>query len=158
MITEQLSENAYAESNLTYGSYNTKKINLKAGTGLLKNKFSFETRLSKITSSGYIDRASSDLNSFYVSGGYYGNKTLMKAIIFSGKENTYQSWYGTPESRYKNDVQGMMDYISRNGLDEEDAANLLHSRTGRTIVSFPSISIVKATTAFTCIKTMCGVI
>lgn len=130
MTTEQLSENAFAESNLSYGSYNTKKINLKAGTGLLKNKFSFETRLSKITSSGYIDRASSDLNSFYVSGGYYGNKTLVKAIIFSGKENTYQSWYGTPESRYKNDVQGMMDYISRNGLDEEDAANLLNS--GRT--------------------------
>lgn len=130
MTTEQLSENPYAESNISYGSFNTKKVNLKAGTGLLKNKLAFETRLSKITSSGYIDRASSDLNSFYISGGYYGNKTLVKAIVFSGNETTYQSWYGTPESRYNNDVSGMLDYISRNELEEEDAANLLNS--GRT--------------------------
>jgi iron complex outermembrane receptor protein len=127
ILTDHLSEQPYAETNLSYGTFNTKKVNLLAGTGLLKNSFAFETRLSSIKSDGYVDRATSDLKSFYFSGGYFGKKSMLKAVIFSGIEKTYQSWYGVPESRYKNDKQGMMDYIYRNGLDTEDATNLLES-------------------------------
>ena len=127
ILTDHLSEKPFAETNLSYGTFNTKKVNLIAGTGLLNNRFAFETRLSSIQSDGYVDRATSDLKSFYFSGGYFGQKSMLKAIMFSGIEKTYQSWYGVPESRYKNDTQGMMDYISRNGLDNEDAANLLES-------------------------------
>lgn len=127
ILTDHLSEQPYAETNLSYGTFNTKKVNLLAGTGLLKNSFAFETRLSSVKSDGYVDRATSDLKSFYFSGGYFGKKSMLKAVIFSGIEKTYQSWYGVPESRYKNDKQGMMNYIYRNGLDEEDATNLLES-------------------------------
>ncbi len=130
LITDKLQDHAYAESNLSYGSFNTKKANFKTSTGFINNHFSFETRLSTIQSSGYIDRASSDLKSFYLSGGYFGTSSMLKFIMFSGKEITYQAWNGVPESRYKNDINGMNDYINRNGLDEEDAANLLNS--GRT--------------------------
>ena len=91
----------YAETNATAGSFNTRKINAIFGTGLLKGKFVVDARLSKITSDGYIDRAASDLKSFYVSGGYYGTKSFVRLNVFSGKEITYQSWEGVPESLLK---------------------------------------------------------
>ena len=92
---------AYAETNATVGSFNTRKINAIFGTGLIKNKFVVDARLSKITSDGYIDRGASDLKSFYVSGGYYGTKSFVRLNVFSGKEITYQSWEGVPESLLK---------------------------------------------------------
>ena len=54
-------------------------------------------RLSKISSDGYIDRASSDLKSFYFSGARKGKNNLLRINIFSGTERTYQAWYGVPK-------------------------------------------------------------
>ena len=100
-INLQTSNNSlapYAEINTGVGSFNTRKANIKLGSGLMKNGWSFEGRLSKIMSDGYIDRAESDLNSFYLSGSKRGKRSLLKADIFSGKEITYQAWYGVEES------------------------------------------------------------
>jgi len=94
--TLQLKPQAYAEINSSAGSYNTFKNSLTFGTGLLDGKWAIDGRLSKITSDGYIDRASSDLKSFFVSGGYYGETSIFKINVFSGKEITYQAWNGTP--------------------------------------------------------------
>jgi iron complex outermembrane recepter protein len=128
--TTTLNQDAYGEVNNTYGSFNTWKHTLKFGSGLINGKWAFDGRLSKVSSDGYIDRASSDLRSFFVSGGYHGKSTLVKLNVFSGKEVTYQAWYGTPESRIRNDVPSMQAYIDRNYLSETDAQNLLTS--GRT--------------------------
>lgn len=84
----------YAEATLGAGSFNSQRYTVKAGTGLINKHWSFDGRASKIMSDGYIDRASSDLDSYYFSGGYYGNKTIVKAIVFGGQEITYQSWNG----------------------------------------------------------------
>lgn len=92
--TNEFLENAYAEFNNSYGSFNTRKHTLKAGSGLLKNHFTVETRLSNISSDGYIDRASSDLYAFYLSTAYLNKKSSLRFNIFSGKERTYQAWYG----------------------------------------------------------------
>ncbi len=92
--TTTLNREAYAEVDNSYGSFNTWKHTVRAGTGLIDDKFALDARLSKISSDGYIDRAFSDLKSFYVSGGYYSKKTLVKANIFSGQEQTYQAWGG----------------------------------------------------------------
>ena len=94
--TNVLRTKAYAKTNNSFGSFKTLKNNIEFGTGLLNNKFSFDGRLSRISSDGYIDRATSDLKSFYISGGYYGNNNVLKAIVFSGKEKTYQAWNGVP--------------------------------------------------------------
>jgi iron complex outermembrane receptor protein len=67
------------------------------GSGLLKNHFTIDGRLSRISSDGYMDRASSNLNSFHISGAYWGNNSSLRLNIFSGKEKTYQSWNGVPE-------------------------------------------------------------
>ena len=97
--TDLVSKEAYGEVSSSYGSFNTNKNTLKLGTGLLNKHWALDGRLSSITSDGYIDRASSDLSSYYLSGGYYGKKTVVKAITFAGKEKTYQSWYGVDESK-----------------------------------------------------------
>jgi iron complex outermembrane receptor protein len=94
--TDGLNSEAYAVSNNTLGSFNTRKNNVEFGTGLLAHKFTFDGRLSRISSDGFIDRATSDLKSFYLSGGYYGDDDVLKAIVFSGKERTYQAWNGVP--------------------------------------------------------------
>ena len=127
LLTRKLEDTAYAQTTNAFGSFNTIKNNLSFGTGTLNNHFALEGRLSRIVSNGYIDRGSSDLKSFYFSGGYFDSKNLVRLNIFSGREITYQSWYGVPESRIKGDVQAMNDYIIRNGLSEEEASNLLNS-------------------------------
>jgi len=124
----------YAEVNSTYGSFNTWKNTIRVGTGLINNKFSFDGRLSRISSDGYVDRGSSLLKSYFLSGAYQGSKDLLRVNVFAGNEKTYQSWNGIPESRLNNDVAGMNAYIHRNELNAEDATNLLNS--GRTYNSF----------------------
>jgi iron complex outermembrane receptor protein len=94
-------QDAYGETNFTVGSFNTLKTNVLASTGLLNGHFVVDARLSKLSSGGYIDRASSDLKSFYVSAGYYGKNNFVRFNAFSGKEKTYQAWEGVPESLLK---------------------------------------------------------
>jgi iron complex outermembrane receptor protein len=95
--TTSLNREPYAEVNSSYGSFNTSKNTLNLGTGLIHNMFAIDARLSKIWSDGYIDRAFSDLKSFYVSGTLYGKSSILKLMIFSGVEHTYQAWYGVPK-------------------------------------------------------------
>ena len=94
METEGLNTKPYAEISSTYGSFSTNKNMLKAGTGLINNKFAFDARLSNVTSDGYIDRARVDMKSYYFSAGYYGEKSTLKFLTFGGNEKTYQAWYG----------------------------------------------------------------
>lgn len=108
--TNAVEEKPYAELNNSYGSYNSWKNTVKVGTGLINDKFAFNARLSRIASDGYIERASSDLKSFYMDAGYYGKKQTLKATLFSGKEKTYQAWYGTPEPLLKGNNNAMEDY------------------------------------------------
>lgn len=94
--TLQLQEDPYAEIFSSTGSFNTLRNSVSFGTGLLGKGWAFDGRLSKINSDGYIDRSSSDLKSFYLSGGYYGTRTAVQAVVFSGSEVTYQAWDGVP--------------------------------------------------------------
>ncbi|MEN9971841.1 MAG: hypothetical protein RIS20_188 [Bacteroidota bacterium] len=128
--TQDISEKAFGSIDQSIGSFGTHKTTVKAGTGILNNHFSLETRMSSIQSNGYLDRASSDLKSYFISGAYIGKKSVLKAIVFSGKEITYQAWYGTPESRVKGDTAAMNAYADRNGLSAEERQNLLNA--GRT--------------------------
>lgn len=102
MQTNTLNEKPYAELINSGGSYNTLRNTLAVGSGLINNRFTLDARLSRISSSGYIDRATTNLNSYYLSAGYYFKKTVIKAIMFSGNEKTYQAWYYVPEDSIKN--------------------------------------------------------
>ena len=100
--TSQMRPDAYGEVNTAVGSFNTRKANVILGSGLMENGWQFEGRLSKIESDGYIDRAFSDLKSFYLSGAKHGENSLLRVDVFSGAEQTYQAWYGVSESRLEN--------------------------------------------------------
>lgn len=95
--TDTKREEAYAETDNGVGSFNTRRHTIKAGTGLLDGKWTVDARLSQITSDGYIDRAFSDLKSYFVSAGYHGDNHVLKFNMFSGAEQTYQAWNGVPE-------------------------------------------------------------
>ncbi|MCA5004331.1 TonB-dependent receptor [Sphingobacterium bovistauri] len=112
--TDALETKPYAEFNNSYGSYNSWKNTIKAGTGLINNKFAFNTRLSRISSNGYVERATSNLKSMYFDGGLYTNKHILKATVFTGKEKTYQAWYGTPEPLIKGDRTDLERYANNN--------------------------------------------
>jgi iron complex outermembrane receptor protein len=99
--TSDLRKEPYAEVNSSYGSFNTSKNTVNFGTGLINKKFAVDGRFSKIWSDGYIDRAFSDLKSFYISGTLYGETSILKLIIFSGVEHTYQAWNGVPKDSLK---------------------------------------------------------
>jgi iron complex outermembrane receptor protein len=99
--TLSLNKKAYAEIANSFGSFNTLKHCASFGSGLINDHFTFDGRVSRITSDGYIDRAWSKLKSYYLSGAYYSENTLIKVNIFSGLENTYQAWDGVPSDILK---------------------------------------------------------
>lgn len=94
ILTDAVSEEAGGEISNSFGSFNTRKHTLKFTTGKIDDHFEVSGRLSNIYSDGYVDRAFSDLKSYFLQGAYSDENTLMKAIVFGGTERTYQSWFG----------------------------------------------------------------
>lgn len=116
--------------NTSMGSYKTTKHTFSFNSGLINKKWNFEGRLSKIYSDGYVDRSFSDLKSYYLAANYFTRRSSLQMINFSGKEKTYQSWWGTPEAKINNDISEMNKVIVNNSYSDQQAKNLLES--GRT--------------------------
>ena len=94
LVTDAVANDAFAETANSFGTFNTFKNTLKFSTGRLNDHFEISGRFSKINSDGYVDRAASNLSSYFLQGAYQDDNTLIKAIAFGGHEITYQSWYG----------------------------------------------------------------
>ena len=103
ILTDAVSEGTYGRISSSVGSFNTFKNGIKFSTGLLNNHIEISGRLSKITSDGYVDRASSDLKSYFLQAAYVDENTRIKALSFGGHEITYQSWYGVDAEILKTD-------------------------------------------------------
>jgi iron complex outermembrane receptor protein len=112
--TNEVNKKPYAEINNSYGSFNTWKNTIKAGTGLLGNHFIFDARVSRISSDGYIDRASTNLKSAYFSTAYLSDKNDLRFNVILGKEKTYQAWNGIPEAKLKNDPTALEEHYYNN--------------------------------------------
>lgn len=125
--TNTLRKDAYAEYNTAAGSFSTFKNTLSAGTGLLADHFTVDVRLSKVSSDGYVDRAFSNLKSYFVSGGYYSENTIVKLNVFSGFEETYQAWWGVPSVRLNNDLAGMQRYEDHWLYTPEETQHMISS-------------------------------
>ena len=94
----------------------------------MANQFTFDGRLSRIQSDGYIDRASSDLKSYFLSGAWYGKNSLIRANVFSGTEKTYQAWNGVPEAELANNrTYNMFTYDDQTDNYTQDHYQLLYS-------------------------------
>jgi iron complex outermembrane receptor protein len=125
--TFTMNPDPYGTLHASYGSFNTMRSSLGAGTGMLNDRFTLDMRLSMINSDGYINRAFSDLKSFFVSGAHYGEKSLLKVNVFSGRENTYQAWQGVPSVRLNNDLEGMLRYAQHDLYTPEETAHMIQS-------------------------------
>lgn len=98
------------------GSYNSYKNSINLNTGIMDNGWGFNIRASKITSDGYIDRASSDLKSGYMSATKVNSKSRFSLIMMTGQEETYQSWNGVPEDSLETN-RTMNEYTYDNQVD-----------------------------------------
>tara|TARA_B100000508_G_scaffold141086_1_gene146193 strand:- start:10134 stop:12608 length:2475 start_codon:yes stop_codon:yes gene_type:complete len=117
MQTNEQIPDPYGELNLSGGSYGTVRANVQFGTGTIGKGFSIDGRLSKIQSDGYIDRASSDLESYYFSAAHHGKKSSVRFITFGGHETTYQAWNGVPK-RYLDTNRTFNPYDYHNEVDD----------------------------------------
>ncbi len=121
VLTDAASNEAYGEISNSFGSFNTRKHTVKFSSGLLNDHFEIAGRLSNIASDGYIDRASTDLKSYFLQGTFIDDNTLIKAITFGGNELTYQSWNGLEDlDRLENDrtYNTAGEYTDDNGVTQ----------------------------------------
>lgn len=116
MLTDSYSDSASGEISNSIGSFNTQKHTVKFSTGLMNDHFEIAGRLSALKSDGYVDRASSDLKSYFLQGTYVGKTTLIKALAFGGYERTYQSWNGV-------DANTLATYRTYNSVGEKFDSN-----------------------------------
>ncbi len=102
MLTDAPSQDAYAEISASYGMYNTNRQTLRLGSGMLGGHWSFDARISHMGSDGYIERASSKLWSYFTQAAYQNKGTMLRFIVFGGKEETYMAWdYASKEDMAK---------------------------------------------------------
>ena len=118
LLTDAISEKSSGEISNSVGSYKTRKHTIKFSTGLLNDHIEIAGRLSKIKSDGYIDRATSDLDSYFLQASYVDDNTLIKALTFGGKEITYQAWNGVSQEQI--DMFGRTYNPSGEYTDEND--------------------------------------
>ncbi|MFA8300386.1 MAG: TonB-dependent receptor [Hyphomicrobiales bacterium] len=129
MQTTTLNPDSYVRYSTSAGSFNTFKNTLNFGTGLINDKFTVDARLSKLTSDGYIDRAFSDLKSYFVSAAYYGEKDILRFTSFSGKEVTYQAWGGISKEMLKTNRRfNPYEYDNETDNYQQDHYQLHYSR------------------------------
>ena len=117
ILTDAVSENAGGEISNSFGSYGTRKHTVKFTTGKINEHLEVSGRLSNIHSDGYVDRAFTDLKSYFIQGSYNDENTLIKAISFGGAERTYQSWYGLDPQQLKEDRR-QNPYTYENEVDD----------------------------------------
>ena len=129
--TNEFNEKPYAEFNNSVGSFNTWKNTVKAGSGLIDGHFTIDARLSRISSDGYIDRASSDLKSFYLSTAWLDAHSSIRLNIISGSEKTYQAWNGIPGAKLFGDKAALDEHYANNAgslyFTPADSLNLYNS-------------------------------
>ena len=84
----------YAQANLYYGSFNTKQFGVTAGTGRTKNGFALDIAYNGLDSDGFVRNGKADQQSLFLNGGWYGKRSLLKAVFIMGHQRTGITWDG----------------------------------------------------------------
>jgi len=101
MFTQTPPDTASASLAFAGGSFNTKRLSLKAATGKLHNRLAFLGRVSSVSSDGYIDRAFARMKSYFLSSLYKAGHHRLQFLHFGGHERTYQAWYGVDKETFE---------------------------------------------------------
>lgn len=116
--TQNPDQNPHMEYSVSAGSFGTVRNTVRGGTGLIKDHFIFDARYSHVRSDGFISRAKANMGSYFVSGAYYGDNTLIKFQTFGSSEKTYQAWNGVPSPMLDKDrtYNPCGEYTDENGV------------------------------------------
>lgn len=130
-----VNEKPHASAAVSYGSFNTQKYTVAAGTGLLPGNVAFDVRLSRITSDGFVDRAASKLSALQLQGMWKASsKTSIKAMVLLGEQQTYQAWNGVPEEKLRGSDSALNAHYQNNigtlYFNSSDSQNLFSARPG----------------------------
>ena len=117
ILTDAISENAGGEISNSFGSYGTRKHTVKFTTGKINEHLEVSGRFSNIHSDGYVDRAFTNLKSYFLQASYKDKNTLIKAVSFGGAERTYQAWYGLDPQQLEEDRR-QNPYTYENEVDD----------------------------------------
>lgn len=117
ILTDAVSENAGGEISNSFGSFGTRKHTVKFTTGKINEHLEVSGRFSNIHSDGYIDRAFTNLKSYFLQASYKDENTLIKALSFGGAERTYQAWYGLDPQQLEEDRR-QNPYTYENEVDD----------------------------------------
>ena len=117
ILTDAVSEKAGGEISNSFGSFGTRKHTVKFTTGKINEHLEVSGRFSNIHSDGYVDRAFTDLKSYFIQASYSDKNTLIKAISFGGAERTYQTWYGLDPQQLEEDRR-QNPYTYENEVDD----------------------------------------
>ncbi|MBT4679036.1 MAG: TonB-dependent receptor, partial [Flavobacterium sp.] len=117
ILTDAVSEKAGGEIANSFGSFGTRKHTVKFTTGKINEHLEVSGRFSNIHSNGYIDRAFTDLKSYFIQASYSDKNTLIKAVSFGGAERTYQAWYGLDPQQLEEDRR-QNPYTYENEVDD----------------------------------------
>ena len=107
------------------GSFGTRRSTVQFTTGRLESGWAVKGRLSTAASDGYIDRASSELNSFQLSmeRAWKGGRAIY--TLLNGHERTYQAWWGVPEVALGDDAEAKLAWAAAQGYSDRQIEDLL---------------------------------
>jgi len=125
--TDAIAVNPFARVTLGAGSFNTSRYGVEFGTGLINGQWGLQGRVSGIKSDGFIDRASSDLSSMFLTAGRYWKKSLLKLVVMKGFERTYQAWWGVPQPKFNGDQAALQTFMDDLGIYGSYRENLENS-------------------------------
>ena len=118
MTTDALTPDFSGSASLSYGSYNTNKQALHLSSGLIRDRWVVDARLTHIGSDGYIERGATDLKSYMLQAGYYGTNTKVKLLSFGGSAKTYLTYNGVSKEdmeRYGRRYHTSGQYVTSDG-------------------------------------------
>jgi len=126
--TLNIAEEAGGSMMVGGGSFNTFRTNLAWNTGRSASGWAAEGRVSTVMSDGWVDRASSDLNSFQLGLNRVWDGGSMTYTILSGRERTYQSWWGVPEVALDGSAEDIQAWGDANGYSQGQIDDLIKYR------------------------------
>ena len=88
---------AFGQADIAYGSFNTRQYGITTGTGIIRkgiNNFSFDMAYSGLNSDGFIRNGKADQQSLFLNGGWFGKRSLLKAVFIMGHQKTGITWDG----------------------------------------------------------------
>ena len=94
MQTLNTASQPYGSADFGWGSFNTHQYGFTAGTGLTKHGFTFDVAYNGLSSDGWQRGGQTKQQSLFLNAGWYGEKSMLKAIAIIGDQHSGITWNG----------------------------------------------------------------